>query len=276
MLEPDASNRRTSGSEGIATRSYGCTCSDWFDHQDRTQCATTGTLPRRAAGAIWRCEALGTTHPHPKRVAGLPVRESRRLPASRRSGTRVDSRANSGELPINAVRTSEPKMLIGLNQNGTWPSAGVSPFPCRRCRATGGEAEPNPSVIHPWNVVSPSSSSRGRPSARSSPMGRRVKDEGGSKGRSVIERIGVEPPRRDHSTRKRADFPRVSPHETVRPTGSGGRADDGSLAAGAASGVFRSSAPDQYRAGGALAPPGPARGLGRGLSGISRKAYVPF
>ena len=60
-------------------------------------------------------------------------------------------------------------------------------------------------------------------------MGRRVKDEGGSEGRSVIERIGVEPLGRDHPTRKRADFPRVSPHETVRTTGLGGRADDSSL-----------------------------------------------
>ena len=107
-------------------------------------------------------------------------------------------------------------------------------------------------------------------------MGRRVKDEGGSEGRWVIERRGVEPFGRDHPARKRADFPRVSPHETVRTTGSGGRADDGSLAAGAASGGFRSSAPDQYRAGGAHAPPGPARGLGRGLSGINRKVSVPF
>jgi hypothetical protein len=137
-----------------------------------------------------------------------------------------------------------------LNQKGTWPGAGVSPFPGRRCRATGGEAEPTPSGIHPWNVVSPSSSPRGRPAARGLPTGRRVKDEGGSEGRSVIEWIGVEPSGRDHPTRKRADFPRVSPHETVRTTGLGGRADDGSLAAGAASGGFRWSAPDQYRAGG--------------------------
>ena len=100
--------------------------------------------------------------------------------------------ANSGELPINVVRTSKPKMLIGLNQKGTWPSAGVSLFPCRRCRATGGEAEPKPSVIRPWNVISPSSSLRvGRPQGM--PMGRRVEDEGGSEYRSVIGRIGVEP-----------------------------------------------------------------------------------
>ena len=84
----------------------------------------------------------------------------RRLPTPMRSGARVDGMANSGELPINVVRTDKPKTLIGLNQNGTWPGAGASPFPCRRCRATGEQAEPTPSVIHPWNVVSPSSSSR--------------------------------------------------------------------------------------------------------------------
>src|SRR5208337_1635649 len=51
----------TPGSVGGATRSYGCTCYDWSYDQDVTQCATTDTLPRRAAGVTWRCEALGTT-----------------------------------------------------------------------------------------------------------------------------------------------------------------------------------------------------------------------
>ena len=41
---------------------------------------------------------------------------ARRLLALRRSGTRVDGMANSGELLINVVRTSKPKGLIGLNQ----------------------------------------------------------------------------------------------------------------------------------------------------------------
>jgi hypothetical protein len=135
--------------------------------------------------------------------------------------------ANSGELLINVVRTHEPKALRGSDQKVRGQVQGYPPSPAVTVTATGGEAEPNPSVIHPWNVVNPSSSPRGRPSARGSPMGRRVKDEGGSECRSVIERIGVEP-RRDHPTRKRANFPRVSPHETVRTTGLGGRADDSS------------------------------------------------
>ena len=117
---------------------------------------------------------------------------TRRLLALKRSGTREDGMANPGELLINVVRTSKPKTLIGLNQNGTWPGAGDSPSPAVAVRATGEQAEPKPSVIHPWNVVSPSSSPRGRPAARRLPMGRRVEDEGGSERRSVVGRIGVE------------------------------------------------------------------------------------
>jgi hypothetical protein len=53
----------------------------------------------------------------------------RRLLTPRRSGARVDGRANPGELLINVVRTSKPKALTGLNQNGTWPGAGALPSP---------------------------------------------------------------------------------------------------------------------------------------------------
>ena len=63
------------GSEGVVTRSCGCICFDWSCDQNKTRCATTGTLPRRATGVIWRCEALGRTYPHPTRVAGSPARE---------------------------------------------------------------------------------------------------------------------------------------------------------------------------------------------------------
>ena len=149
-----------SGSGGVVTRSCGCTCSDWSYGQDRTQCATTGTLPRRAAGAIRRCEALGTTYPHPTRVAGTPVRESRRLPASRRSGARVDGRANSGELPINVVRTSKPKALTGLNQKVSGQAPG---FPSSPAVAVEPPAN-RQSLNHPWYV-------RGTWKARRPPFG---------------------------------------------------------------------------------------------------------
>lgn len=36
------------------------------------------------------------------------------------------------------------KLLIGLNQKGTWSGAGASAFPCRRWRTTGRETRPNP------------------------------------------------------------------------------------------------------------------------------------
>jgi hypothetical protein len=122
-----------------------------------------------------------------------PHERIRRLPTPRRSGARVDGMANSGELPINVVRSSKPKALIGLNQTVRGQVQGPLPSPAVAIVATGGEAEPTPSLIHPWNVVSPSSSFRGRPSARRSPMGRRVEDGGRSECPPVTGRIGVEP-----------------------------------------------------------------------------------
>ena len=90
----------------------------------------------------------------------------RRLPTPRRSGARVDGMANSGELLINVVRSNKPKALIGLNQTVRGQVQGPLPSPAVAVRATGEEAEPAPSVIRPWNVVSPSSSLRGRTAAR--------------------------------------------------------------------------------------------------------------
>ncbi len=74
--------------------------------------------------------------------------------------------ANSGELLINVVRASKPKALRGLNQKVRGQVQGPPPSPAVAVGATGGEAEPKPSVIHPWNVVSPSFSPRGRPAVR--------------------------------------------------------------------------------------------------------------
>jgi hypothetical protein len=130
------------------------------------------------------------TSPH---RGGRSSREgSRRLRASRRSGAGVDGRANSGELLINVVRSNEPKTLRGSNQTVRGQVQGPLPSPAVAVVATGEEAEPTPSVIHPWDVVSPSSSLRGRPVTRRWPTGRRVKDGGGSERRPVIGRIGVE------------------------------------------------------------------------------------
>jgi len=80
------------------------------------------------------------TSPNP---GGRASRErTRRLLALWRSGARVDGRANSGELLINVVRSSKARGAERLEPKGTWPGAGVSPFPCRRCRANGEQAEP--------------------------------------------------------------------------------------------------------------------------------------
>jgi hypothetical protein len=127
------------------------------------------------------------------RWGGRTSREGiRRLPTPRWSGARVDGRANTGELPRNVVRSSKPKALTGLDQPVRGQVQGPPPSPAVAVRATGEQAEPAPSVIPPWNVVSPSSSLRGRPAARWSPMGWRVEDEGRSERRPVIGRIGVE------------------------------------------------------------------------------------
>ena len=63
-------------------------------------------------------------------LGGRASRErTRRLLALKRSGTRVDGMANPSELLINVVRSSKPKALTGLNQNGKWPGAGDLPSP---------------------------------------------------------------------------------------------------------------------------------------------------
>jgi hypothetical protein len=76
----------------------------------------------------------------------------RRLPTPRRSGARVDGMANPGKLLINVVRSNKPKALTGLNQKVRGQVQWDFPSPVVVVQATGGEAEPKPSVIHPWNV----------------------------------------------------------------------------------------------------------------------------
>ena len=74
---------------------------------------------------------------------------TRRLLALRRLGAKVDGMANSGELLINVVRSSKPKALRGLNQKVRGQVQGCLPSPVVAVGATGGEAEPKPSMIHP-------------------------------------------------------------------------------------------------------------------------------
>src|SRR5215472_785613 len=51
---------------------------------------------------------------------------TRRLLASRRSGASRPGQVNPGEVLIKAVNRGKPKMLIGLDQNGTWPGTGAA------------------------------------------------------------------------------------------------------------------------------------------------------
>ena len=153
------------------------------DHRYPTRTCGRGNLAVRSS---WD----NVTSP---RWGGRISREgTRRLPASRRSGARVDGMANSGELPINVVRSNKPKTLTGLNQTVGGQVQGFLPSPAVAIAATGGEAEPKPSPIRPWNVVSPSLSLWGRSAARRLPMERRVKDGGRSECPPVTGGVGVE------------------------------------------------------------------------------------
>lgn len=72
------------------------------------------------------------------------------------------------------------------------------------------------------NTVSPLPRPWGKPTAREA-HGGWVKEGGGSEGRSVMERIGVEPkPSNITPLRKEADFRRVVPHVPAYGTSNGG------------------------------------------------------
>ena len=123
--------------------------------------------------------------------------------------TKSTTRQESGRA---LMRTPSRKMLTRLGQNGTWSGPGAPNSP-------GADDEPPAKSRDPPHPVT--SAERGKPVAlparesdsQEEPTGRRVKDEGGSERRPVTGRIGVEPRRRHHPTRKRADFPRVFRHE---------------------------------------------------------------
>src|SRR3954454_917130 len=96
-------------------------------------------------------------------------------------------------------------------------------------------------------------------------MGRRVKEEGKSKGPAVTVGVPVEF-QRYHRPRKRADFPLVSHHESVGSTNGGGVADDGGPSRWCyLPRASRVLAPSQYREGGSRAAAS-GNGRWRGLS----------
>src|SRR5262245_37281545 len=95
---------------------------------DLTRCSAIGRLPQRASLATVGSEAWGTTSPRSK-DRPWEREPTRRLPASRRSGAIRPGQVNSGEVLIKAVNRNKPKMLIGLDQNGTWPGPGVAMSP---------------------------------------------------------------------------------------------------------------------------------------------------
>ena len=104
---------------------------------------------------------------------------------------RVDG-STSCEAAINVVTENERKMLSRSGQNGTWsgpgapnsPGADVAP-PAK----SGDPTHPGTSTERGKPVVLPTRES----DSQEEPMGRRVKDGGGSECRPVTGRIGVEP-----------------------------------------------------------------------------------
>jgi hypothetical protein len=111
-------------------------------------------------------------------------------------------------------------MLLGLDQNGTWPgpdasdSSGADDAPPASRRGLTHED----SCDATWEARRPPARV-GQP--RGEPMGRRVEDGGGSERRPVTGRIGVARSPRAKASR----LPRVSADGDRQPTGSGGKAD---------------------------------------------------
>ena len=119
------------------------------------------------------------------------ARHEHDLRASTRMGTRLVGMTNEGELLINIVMLSEPKMLTGSGQNGTWRDCSLVSWDNTDKHATGGEAGSNPLVLLERNRVSPYY----RPMRAGRPQGRlmevRVEERGKSERRSVMDRIGI-------------------------------------------------------------------------------------
>lgn len=107
-----------------------------------------------------------------------------------------DGRVNKCKPLLNVVMDSKPKVLTGLDQNGTGPVQGLLALLPQLQRPPAKRRDPSHPVgarVERGNPVallgsSQDSRSQGRP------MERRRKEGGKSQGRSVMERIGSEPP----------------------------------------------------------------------------------
>ena len=78
----------------------------------------------------------------------------------------VRDMVNPGEVPIKAVIINKPKMLSGLDQNGTWSGIGGWSIPRRGWCTTGRKARPYPGVIEEMNEVTPLPPREGRRTAK--------------------------------------------------------------------------------------------------------------
>ena len=115
-------------------------------------------------------------------------------------------------------------MLSRSGQNGTWSGPGASNSP-------GADVAPPAKSGDPTHLGT--STERGKPvvlptresDSREEPMGRRVKDGGGSEGRPVIGRIGVEPTGDITPPEREPTSLGSSLTREPRPTDSGGKAD---------------------------------------------------
>jgi len=99
------------------------------------------TLPRRAARAIRRCEALGqrnvTLPGWSVLPRGRPTTTSAKVVGGQRGW-----QGYSGERLKNVVTAGEPKVLRGLDQQVRSQMQGYLPSPAVTMTATGGEAKP--------------------------------------------------------------------------------------------------------------------------------------
>ena len=75
---------------------------------------------------------------NPPKGSAHTVRHVHDLQASTRMGTRLNGMTNASELLINIVTVSEPKMLTGSGQNGTWRDNSSVSWDYTDTHATGG------------------------------------------------------------------------------------------------------------------------------------------